>query len=151
MKKILGTLALITLLSSCRYEEGPFINFTNVEKRIRGRWSVSTIYKNGEITDTETPSIVESKYAQYEFYKTNVLVINYFYNGVVYQSSGSWEFGKKKKTINAVFSHHQYYNISREYEIVKFKNKELKVRFKDENDVQWTMVLSLEYSFPYGM
>ena len=151
MKKIFGIAALIILLSACKYEEGPFISFTSVEKRIRGAWSVSTVYKNGEITDTESPSIVESKRAKYEFFKRNILVISYINNDVLYESSGSWEFGNKKKTINAVFMN-QYYNLSREYEIVKFKSNELKVRFTDDNGMKWSLVLGLEYSFvPYDM
>ncbi|MDR2407280.1 MAG: DUF5004 domain-containing protein, partial [Bacteroidales bacterium] len=152
MKKLLlGSIGLILLLSGCRYEEGPFINFTGVEKRIRGSWSMSNVYKNGEETNTESPTVVETKNAEYAFYKNGLLNIKYIENNIVKESSGSWEFGNKKKTIRVVFLN-QYYNISREYEIVKFKTNELKLRFTDENGVKWTLVFSLNYSFvPYGM
>jgi hypothetical protein len=152
MKKwLFGLMASLLLLTACRYEEGPFLNFTNVEKRIRGSWAVSNVYKNGEETSSEFPTAVESKSAQYEFYKNKVLLISYLQDNVVKESSGSWEFGKKKKTIQAIFLN-QYYSISREYEIIKFKNNELKLRFTDDNGNTWTLVLSLDYSFvPYGM
>jgi hypothetical protein len=150
-KLSLAIIGLILLLSGCRYEEGPFINFTNVEKRIRGSWSVSKVYKNGEETNTESPTIVETRNAQFEFYGTGVLSIRYVHDGINKESSGSWEFANKKKIIRVVFLN-QYYNISRDYEIIKFKSNELKLRFTDGNGVQWTLVLSLNYSFvPYGM
>jgi hypothetical protein len=152
MKKLLlGSISLILLLSGCRYEEGPFINFTSVEKRIRGSWIVSNVYKNGEETNTESPSVVEIKNTEYLFYKNGVLNINYLQDNTSKESSGSWEFANKKKTIRVVFLN-QYHNVSRDYEIVKFKSNELKLRFTDDNGVKWTLVFSLNYSFvPYGM
>jgi hypothetical protein len=152
MKKLLfGVIASLLLLTACRYEEGPFINFTNVEKRLRGSWTVSNVYKNGVETSTEFPTMIEAKDARYEFYKNKVLLIYYQQDNILKESSGSWEFGKKKKTIQAVFVD-QYYTISREYEIVKFKNNELKLRFTDDNSITWTLVLGLDYSFVgYGM
>ena len=152
MKKIIFTMLSLTfLLSACRYEEGPFINFNKVEKRIRGAWLVSSVYKNGEITDTESPTVVEAKNSLYEFYKGSILIIKYYNNHISYESSGSYEFGNKKKTINLVFKN-QYDYLSREYEIIKFTNKELKVNFTDDKSVKWTLVLALEYSFvPYDM
>lgn len=151
MKKvIIAIIGLALLFPACRYEE-PSLSFTSVKKRIRGEWSLSKIYKNGEITETESPSVVESKSARYGFYKREILIIKYNSGGILCESSGSWVFGEKKKTLNLVFLD-QYYNLSREYEIVKFKNNELKVRFKDDKAVEWTLILSLEYSFvPYDL
>jgi hypothetical protein len=144
-------LMLLLLSAGCRYEEGPFLNFTKVEKRIRGMWSVSTVYKDGEKTETESPTPVETLRAQFEFYKNKILVISYLDNNVVKSSSGSWEFGDKKKTLNVAFQS-QYTAISRQYEIIKFKNRELKVRFTDDKGIVWTIVFGLEYSFvPYDM
>lgn len=151
MKKLFVGIIGLFLLSGCRYEEGPFINFTKVEKRIRGSWTVSNVYKNGEETTVEFPTVVETKDSQYEFYKDGMLLIRYYHDNTNKESSGFWEFGNKKKTIRAVFLN-QYYNVSREYEIVKFKNNELKLRFTDDKGVEWIFVLSLNYSFvPYGM
>lgn len=147
-KTILGILFLIFLFSSCRYEEGPYVA-TKVEKRIRGMWSISSVYKNREITEVEFPTVVEAKGSQFEFYKRNILTIKYYYNGILSESSGSYEFGKNKKTIKLVFTN-QYYTISREYEIIKFTNKELKVRFTDDKSIEWTLIFNLELSFvPY--
>ena len=142
---------LIFLLSSCRYEEGSGGSAVKVEKRIRGLWSVSSVYKNGEKTDTESSTVVESKNAQYEFYKTRILLINYIHNDIVCRSDGTWDFSDDKKILKLTFIN-QYYPISREYEIIKFKNKELKVRFTDDDGHVWTLIFSLEQSFiPYEM
>jgi len=146
--KIIGIIACIFLLSGCKYEEGPALNFKNVEKRIRGMWSVSSVYKNGEKTDTETPTLVEAKYTQYEFFKTKILLISYIHNDILCRSEGSWNFADKKKTLEVAFIN-QYYPVVRNYEIVKFKNKELKLRFTDDDGVVWTLVLSLEYSYEH--
>jgi hypothetical protein len=149
-KHLLGSIVLILLLSGCKYEEGPFLSFTGVEKRIRGSWTISNVYKNGVETDTESPTVVEAKNATFEFYKSRTLLINYMQDNINKESSGSWEFGNKKKTIRVVFIN-QYYSVSREYKIIKFKNNELKVRFTDENGVEWTLVFGLNFSFvPYG-
>jgi hypothetical protein len=144
-------IGLILLLSGCRYEEGSGGSVVKVEKRIRGLWSVSSVYKNGEKTDTESPTVVESKNAQYEFYKTRILLISFIHNDMVCKSEGSWDFSDDKKILKLAFKN-IYYPISREYEIIKFKNKELKVRFTDDDGVVWTLILSLEQSFvPYEM
>jgi hypothetical protein len=148
MKKIIiVTIVFVLSLAGCKYEEGNAL--TNVEKRIRGMWSVSSVYKNNEKTDTESPTLVESQDAMYEFYKTKILLISYVHNNIVYRSDGSWKFGEKKKSIELTLKN-QYYPISRSYEIVKFTNKELKVRFTDDDGVKWTLVLVLEQDFvPY--
>jgi hypothetical protein len=148
MKKIVLIITvLILLLTGCRYEEGSA--FTSVEKRIRGMWSVSSVYKNGEKTDTESPTVVEAKNSTYEFFKNKILTITYYHNNIDCQSSGSWLFGEKKKTIELTLVN-QYYPISRSYEIIKFTNKELKVRFTDDDGIKWTLILSLEQDYvPY--
>jgi len=141
------TVFILVLAAGCRYEEGNAL--TSVEKRIRGMWSVSTVYKNGEKTDTESPTVVEAKNSTYEFFKTKILTITYSHNNIDCQSSGSWRFGDKKKTIELTLKN-QYYDVSRSYEIIKFKNRELKVRFTDDDGVKWTLVLSLEQDYvPY--
>jgi len=150
MKRVLFLVVVgVFIFSGCRYEEGPALNFTKVEKRIRGLWSVSNVYKNGEKTDTEFPTIVESKHAQYEFYKTRILIIRYIHNNTDCTTEGSWDFIDKKKTLEVAFRN-QYYPVVRNYEIIKFKNKELKLRFTDDDGVVWTLILALEQSFvPY--
>ena len=146
MKKIsIITVILLVFLSGCRYEEGPFLNFKKVEKRIRGVWDVSTVFKNGEAVTENFPTSVESKYSQFYFYNNGVVVITYVKDNIINQSSGSWDFGEKKKTLNITFKN-DFTNVYREYEIVKFRSNELKLRFTDENDIEWILVLSLYYA-----
>jgi hypothetical protein len=48
MKKLLIILiALVTILSGCRYKEGPLISFRSVEKRICGIWQVVEFTSDG--------------------------------------------------------------------------------------------------------
>jgi len=149
MKRVLFlVVAGVFIFSGCRYEEGSALTFKKVEKRIKGMWSVSTIYKNGEKTDTESPTIVESKHARYEFFKSRILLIGYTHNNIECRSSGSWDFKDNKKILEVTLMN-QYYPITRNYEIIKFKNKELKVRFTDDEGVVWTLVLSLEQSYEF--
>jgi hypothetical protein len=139
-------IVIVFLLSGCRYEEGPALNFTKVEKRIRGLWTLNTIYKNGENTDTESPTIVETKHAQYEFFKNKTLLIHYIHQNILCTSQGSWDFTDNKKNLTVAFTN-QYYPVSRDYEIIKFKNKELKLRFTDDDGTVWTLVLTLDISY----
>jgi hypothetical protein len=48
MKKLLIILiALVTILSGCRYKEGPLISFRSVEKRLTGKWQIVGLTSNG--------------------------------------------------------------------------------------------------------
>ena len=145
MKKItLTTIILMLLLSGCRYEEGPFINFKKVEKRIRGVWNVSSVEKNGETLSENFPTYVETVNTLFMFTPGGILTIYYDKDNINIESSGSWEFTEKKKILHVTFKN-LYQNIIRDYEIVKFKNNVLKVRFTDEGN-EYTITFSLQYS-----
>lgn len=48
MKKIsLILVAIVALVSACKYEEGPNISFRSKEARLVGKWAISTIEING--------------------------------------------------------------------------------------------------------
>jgi hypothetical protein len=48
MKKLLVILiALVTILSGCRYKEGPLICFRSVERRLDGIWQIVEFTSNG--------------------------------------------------------------------------------------------------------
>jgi hypothetical protein len=150
-KKVLVIISLLCLLGACRYKEGPFINFTPVKDRIRGEWKVNSIEKNGVSTTTESPSIAESRNNFFSFYISQRLQINYLEDGTEYQADGFYEFSSDKKKILAKFSD-RYRSYERSYEILKFKNKELKVKFTDEDNTEWILEFTLIESFiNYGL
>ena len=150
-KKILITLSLLSLFASCKYEEGPFINFTPVKDRIRGEWKVNAIQKNGKSTTTETPSLAESLNNAFSFYINQRLQIDYIENTTLYQADGFYEFSNDKKELILKFSD-KYLSYERTYKILKFKSKELKVKFTDEKNTEWILEFTLTQSFrPYGL
>ncbi|MCL2132025.1 MAG: hypothetical protein FWH36_06195 [Lentimicrobiaceae bacterium] len=159
-KKVLIILSLSCLLGACRYEEGPFMNFTPVKDRIRGQWKVNAVQKNGVSTTTESPGVAENLNNYFSFYITKRLQIDYWdyaddnntsYNTTICQADGTYDFSSDKKEIIASFSD-KYRSYNRTYEILKFKNKELKLKFKDDDNTEWILELTLIQSFiPYEM
>ena len=148
-KNIIIILSLLCVLSACRYKEGPFMNFTPVKDRIRGQWKVNTIQKDGAST-TESPSIAESLNNYFYFYISNRLQIEYWENNTVCQADGDYKFSSNKKELIVNFTDIRAYQ--RTYEILKFKNKELKVKFTDDNNTVWILEFTLIQSFvPYGL
>lgn len=129
-----------------KYEEGPWLCFTKKENRIRGYWELSNVFKNGKNTVDESPSSVESVNSIWEFYKTKTLLISYLDGANYLKSNGSWAFEDKKECLRLAFTT-KYSSASRSYEIIKFSNKELKLKFKDKNKVEWTLVFSMLQSF----
>ena len=125
------------ICSSCRYEEGPFINFVKVENRIRGEWEIVKITRNDTFVSS-TLTEEESVGSIMDFYRTHVFIMHCTMNSTIYNCDGSWIFGDKKHTILVYFRGVRQV-ISREYEIVKFKNNELKQRNTDEKGVTWTI------------
>jgi len=150
-KKVLISLSLVCLLGACRYEEGPVMNFTPVKDRIRGEWKVNAIQKNGVATTTESPSLAESRNNRFNFYLTKQLQINYLEDGTVCQADGDYKFSSNKKEIILNFADN-YQKYTRTYEIMKFKNKELKVKFNDDDNTEWVLEFTIIQSFiHYGM
>ena len=150
-KKFLVTLLLLSLFASCKYEEGPVVSSIPVKDRIRGEWKLNAIQKNGKSTTTEAPSIAESRNNAFSFYKNQRLQIDYIENSTLYQADGFYEFSSDKKNLILKFSD-RYLSYERTYKILKFKSKELKVKFTDEQNIEWILEFTLTQSFrPYGL
>ena len=128
-------LCLILLLVGC----------TKAEDKIRGIWQISSIHKNNVETVTESPGEVESLLSNWSFYRSKILLINYYRNNIYYKSSGNWDIDEKNDYLTVSFSD-AYKEVERIYRIEKFKSNELKVSFKEGND-EWLLVFSLQYSF----
>lgn len=143
----IGLLLGVFLLASChKYEEGPWISFTKKENRIRGYWELTDIYKNGEKTTSESPSNVESIESVWKLFKNKTLLITYLDDITYYKSSGSWDFKNDKEDLATTFTT-RYSSISRTYTILKLSNKELKLKFKDDDGTVWVLDFSIIQSF----
>ena len=126
------------------------MNFTPVKDRIRGEWKVNAIQKN-DASSTESPSLSESLNNYFSFYISKRLQIDYWDESTMWQADGYYEFSSDKKELILNFSD-RYHTYQRTYEIMKFKNKELKVRFTDEKSTEWILEFTLIQSFiPYGL
>ena len=146
--RIVIILSLLCLLSACRYDEGGGTGA--VKDRIRGEWKLNTVQKNGVTVLTESPSLAETQNNYFSFFISQRLQIDYVENGTLYQADGYYEFSSDKKKIIAKFAD-RYRTYERRYEILKFKNKELKVQFTDEENTKWILEFTLILSFkPYG-
>lgn len=134
-KYIVCWLFLILFLASC----------AKPEDKIRGIWQLSSISKNGNEISDASPGEVESLLSSWTFYRSKILLINYYRNSVVYKSSGNWSLDAKNDYLTVTFSD-AYREVERTYHIDKFKSNELKVSFQEDQDA-WVLVFSLQYSF----
>lgn len=135
-KKFIGILVVYLLfcVSACN----------KPEDKIRGKWQISKIYKNNIETISDTPTDVESLLSVWTFYRSSILVINYYNNKILYETSGNWAI--IDNFIEVSFND-KYSNIERQYRIEKFKTNELIIYFVDKEKNEWTLVFSLQYSF----
>ena len=139
--------SLTATLPSCqKYEDGPKISFRKAENRIRGIWELSSVYKNGEKTTTETPSDVESPDGTWELYKSGTVLITYYQNNSLLKSNGSWEFEDYKTTLNTTFTS-RYAVVSRKYKILRLTQKEMKLQYTDAQGTQWVLNFSIIQTF----
>ena len=83
--------------------------------------------------------------SNWSFYRSKILLINYYRNNIYYKSSGNWDIDEKNDYLTVSFSD-AYKEVERIYRIEKFKSNELTVSFKEGND-EWLLVFSLQYSF----
>lgn len=131
MKKIFATLALITLVtvsfSSCsKYEEGSKFTILTKKQRLVNDWKTLKITADGnDITDLNiiTEVIIRDN-------GTYTVLGSFF--GVSTSDDGKWAFNGDKS--NVIFTANNG-NVAT-YEIIKLKNKELKVKTTD-NGVEY--------------
>jgi hypothetical protein len=146
MKKLLIILiALVTILSGCRYKEGPLISFRSVEKRICGIWQVveftsdgidslkyyndscgSKMILNFRYPDGSPMSdpIINFVYGKKEFYGSlyfsdNKKIMNVLIDG----GSLSWNLGP----IGNAQSNWEIGNVQSNWKILKLTEKDLKI------------------------
>ncbi len=135
-KKFIGILLVFLLfcVSACN----------KPEDKIRGKWQISKIYKNNIETISETSTEVESLLSFWTFYRSSILVINYYNNKILYETSGNWAI--IDDFIEVSFND-KYSYIERQYRIKKIKTNELIISFVDKEENEWTLVFSLQNSF----
>lgn len=135
------------LFSSCKkYEDGPLLSFSKPENRIRGIWELSSVYKNGHKTFTESPSEVETPDGTWELYKSRTVLISYYSGLSCFKSDGSWSFKDDKEKLEITFTT-RYAVLTRIYKILRLTHKEMKLLYTDEEGTEWTLEFSMLQSF----
>lgn len=136
MKKfsVIALLALLVMagLSSCKYEDGPFISFIPKVERVANTWIVGQEFMNDTLI-TGTNSL-----DQITLYKEgNCGLISSWWGGTI-TYNGTWAFTDDKAAITiAVVDGTGFLSINETYTILRLKEKELWVQFTDDNGDRW--------------
>jgi hypothetical protein len=134
MKKIhlfflLGVLVLG--MSSCKYDEGPFISFVSISERVANSWVVNTATING---GTSADSI--AGFQEISFFKEGACQIIYDSSGTEYAYVGDWALTEKKKAIH-IDAHDELTHTAtyvNDWTISRLKDAELKVTYQEGGD-----------------
>jgi hypothetical protein len=105
------------------------------------------VEKNGKIIKEDFPTYAEKVNSQFTFFPGKTATIYYTKDNMSIETSGSWEFKEKKKILHVTFTN-QYQNIMRDYEIIKFKNNILKLKFTEGGN-EYVVTLSLQVSLAH--
>lgn len=118
MKRLIfPILVLIFALSGCYYDDGPVISLRTPEARLVNKWKYQKFTQNGmDLTDSYAHSWAEfKKDKNAEFYDQST---DYHYYG-------TWEFSDDFKTLYVDFSDDSSNIWSKDYTILKLRNKEI--------------------------
>lgn len=132
---IIGLIIVITIITGCRYKEGPLISLNSVETRIKGTWQIIEFTSDGVdslqyyndscgsalIIMNSDVSIYES---QHYFMYFNFQTPKEFYGGFTFSDKKkvmNVDFGGGKKIIGPIG------NGSSTWKILKLTNKKLKI------------------------
>lgn len=121
---------LVAGMTSCKYDEGPFLSFVPKTERVTNTWVVNTATVNG--ADGTIPNFKEIT-----FFKEGGCQIIYDTSGTEYAFTGDWAFTDKKLAIHIdaddELTHTSTY-VS-DWTILRLKEEELKVSFTDNSDL----------------
>ena len=127
----------VLLFTACnKYEEGPAVSLRTKVGRVSNNWQVSSAYQNG----VDKTSDFNAAFAGYllDIRKDNTYTLQYspFSVGTV-TDNGHWKFNDEKTHI--IFTDSDG-DVS-DYTIIRLKEKELWVRFHDDNNSEWEVHL----------
>jgi hypothetical protein len=137
MKKLMILALPILMLASCgKYEDGPAISLRTKDQRLCNEWQVSSAMQNG----VDKTSDFNAAFAGYllDIRKDETYTLSYspFSLGQV-NDAGRWEWMSDKMEVR--FTNGD--NESTQYHILRLKEKELWVRFNDDNGDEWEVHL----------
>lgn len=116
-------MAILSLSSCTKYEDGPLISLRTKTARLTGKWEVVEEKVNGSTQpEDNTPSI-------YEFDKDLDYKESHTGNGVTVISEGKWDFADKKEKIRITYDNDDV----EEFTILRLTNNELWVEQKRES------------------
>lgn len=136
MKKIMLIAIPLMILSACgKYEDGPAISLRSKEARLCNKWQVSSAMQNG----VDKTSDFNAAFAGYllDIRKDETYSLSYSpFSLAQVNESGRWEFTSDKMEVRFINQDGE----TSTYQILKLKEKELWVRFTDDNG-EWEVHL----------
>ena len=140
MKKIFLIITVAVLLCGCRFPEGPFISFNDIETRLTGYWQLGYSYCNGEEVTKETTIDYNRPGSYYAFFGEGTLTVTAIHNGLQRESpAGSWYFVNKRNgelDIHFMFMANEYHYVAK---VKKLSLKELIYEYDDLEGNHWRL------------
>ncbi|HTF03578.1 MAG TPA: lipocalin family protein [Bacteroidia bacterium] len=138
MKKILLIALPILIFASCnKYEEGPMMSLRTKTMRLSNNWQMSSAYQNG-VDKTSEFNVVFAGY-QLDIRKDNTYTLQFSPGSTgTITDNGTWEWNGDKTHV--VFTNSD--GESQDYTILRLKEKELWMRFHDDNNDEWEVHLT---------
>lgn len=138
---LLPVFVVSLLLTSCKYEEGPFLSLRSKEERLVNTWKIQEANENDRNTTPDYDEVnfqVEFDYDQtFKTYVTDD-------SGDVYIQEGLWDFVEDKTQIRLIYTEPAV-NPDRAYwEILKLREKELWVQEDRDSTVDWFKMIPAE-------
>lgn len=135
--RILGFLAIATIaiasLASCgKYEEGPGFSLRSKKARLTGEWELKKLTIDGTETTAFDVTI--------EFKKDEKFTETFTFDGETDTDNGEWEFASDKENVKLTYADGE----TMEYEIIRLTNKEFWAKVTDE-DQGTTTVTEIEW------
>ena len=136
--RILGFLAIATIaiasLASCgKYEEGPGFSLRSKKARLTGEWELKKLtFNDTEVTDFGSLVI--------EFKKDDKVIETSTDDGVTETENGEWEFTSSKEKVKITYTDGE----TSEFEIIRLTNKEFWTK-SEEEDQGTTFIIEAEW------
>lgn len=129
LTKILALSFLVALVASCnKYEEGSNFSFISAKGRLANTWTLSSsMYTSSNGSSTTTTGFSAMTVT---FTKDGNFDLSYTFWGIDVVRDGNWQFNSDKTSVILTYSDN---SDTETWNLIKLKNKELKVTSDDAN------------------
>lgn len=126
------------MLSSCKYEEGPFLSLKSRTERVSNTWQVeSATDVDGNDKTSDYDGITWTLDTEGNF------TVNGDLAGIPYSYSGNWEFSDSDANIRITYSYTVLgvsFSVDDESEILKLKEEEVWIKDLDDDRIELHLI-----------